>query len=194
MKRIVRQEAILQLPHDGKCYNLGCMHIFNSLSFFHFCGILLVLLLITLNHRSRECGIFIMGIWNFIGVALHEICHLLVGLVLFASPTGFSLVPKSDGNGKWVMGSVRFRKLNAVNSLPIGLAPLLLVVIAFMMYRHWNKWFAPSLGSILGLYFVVFLLLYESLPSAQDLKVAFNWKSIFLYGLLGTTVFFVWKA
>ena len=170
------------------------MHVFNSLPFFHFCGIVLVFLLITLNLKTRQCGIFIMGIWNFIGVALHETCHLLVGLLLFAGPTGFSLVPQSDGNGKWVMGSVRFRKLNAVNALPVGLAPLFLVAAAFLVYRHWHRWFAPSLGSILGLYLVIFLLLYESLPSAQDLKVALNWKSLFLYGFLGTVAFLVWKG
>lgn len=158
------------------------MHIFNSPPFFHFCGILLVFTLITLNHRSRGCGIFVLSVWNFIGVLLHEICHLVVGMALFAGPSGFSLIPKSDGNGKWVMGSVRFRKLNALNSLPIGLAPLLLVAIAFNVYHHWDEWFAPSLGSILCLYLVLFLLLYESLPSGQDMKVAFNWKSIFLYG------------
>lgn len=169
------------------------MHVFNSPPFFHFCGILLVFTLITLNHRTRGCGIFVLSVWNFIGVLLHEICHLLVGMALFAGPSGFSLIPKSDGNGKWVMGSVRFRKLNALNSLPIGLAPLLLVAIAFKVYQHWDVWFAPSLGSILCLYLVLFLLLYESLPSGQDMKVAFNRKSIFLYGVLGAIVFYLFN-
>ena len=89
------------------------------------------------------------------------------------------------------MGSVRFRKLNAINSLPIGLAPLSLVPVAFYVYEHWNKWFVPSLGSILCLYFIIFILLHESVPSGQDLKVAFNWKSILLYSLLGVSVILV---
>jgi hypothetical protein len=164
------------------------MHVFNSPPFYHFCGILLVFTLITLNHRTRGCGIFVISVWNFVGVLLHEICHLLVGMALFAGPSGFSLIPKSDGNGKWVMGSVRFRKLNALNSLPIGLAPLLLVAIAFKVYQNWGEWFATSFGSILCLYLVLFLLLYESLPSGQDLKVAFNWKSIFLYAVFGLVI------
>jgi hypothetical protein len=34
----------------------------------------------------------------------------------------------------------------------------------------------------LGIYLVSFVLVYNAMPSRQDLKIAFGWKSVLLYG------------
>lgn len=147
----------------------------------HLCGLALVALLLFLDHKSRRGGIVVVFLWNLIGVSLHELAHFLVGIVLFAKPSGFSLLPHRQGNGVQ-LGSVTFRGLNMFNSLPVALAPLGLIAAAFGLFRNWSRWFTPTLFSTAAIYFASFILIYNALPSMQDLKIAFGWKSILLYG------------
>lgn len=147
----------------------------------HLCGLALLAFLLFLDLKSKRGGIFVVLLWNLIGVSLHELAHLLVGILLFAKPSAFSLIPHQHKDGVQ-LGSVSFRGLNAFNSLPVGLAPLGLIVIAFYLFQNWSSWFTPTLFSTLGIYFAFFVLVYNALPSRQDLKIAFGWKSILLYG------------
>ena len=61
-------------------------------------------------------------------------------------------------------------------SLPSASPPL-----AWLVASNWFSWYRPSLTATLALYAALFVLLYNSLPSRQDLRVAFNWKSILIY-------------
>jgi hypothetical protein len=147
----------------------------------------------TLNQKTKKQGIVIMTAMSLPGVILHEAIHALAGFLLFANIKGFSFIPKYNGDGYWTMGSVSFSRLNAFNAVPVGLAPLTLVGVALIVYLNWTAFFTPSFFSILGLYFTVFILIYESIPSSQDIKMAFNIKSILLYGVVGYLVFLLLK-
>lgn len=147
----------------------------------HFCGIMLFALLFAVNRWTSSRGIFIAALWNLTGVILHEFAHLVAGILLGAKPRGFSVLPTRTADD-WSLGNVRFSSINSFNAVPVALAPLGLAVIAYVIYRSWPLWFTPSLSTILALYAVVFVLLYNSLPSRQDLWLACNWKSILLYG------------
>lgn len=147
----------------------------------HLCGLALVALLLFLGRASKRGGIVAIFLWNLMGVTLHELAHLLVGILLCAKPSGFSLIPHRQGDGMQ-LGSVSFRGLNAFNSLPVGLAPLGLIAAAFYMFQNWTAWFTPTLFSTVSVYFASFVLIYNAVPSRQDLKIAFGWKSILLYG------------
>lgn len=164
---------------------VGFAHAFESvfsLPFhWHVCGFILVVILLFLDHQSRRGGFLVILLWNLLGVLLHELAHFLIGTLLLARPTAFSLIPRRHEGGVQ-LGSVSFKELNAFNSLPVGLAPLGLIVLAFHVFQHWPEWFVPSFFSTVGMYFVSFILVYNSLPSRQDLKIAFGWKSILLYG------------
>ncbi len=164
-------EAVLRLPFH-----------------WHLCGLALLLCMIVLDRKSKRGGFFAIALWNLIGVSLHELTHLLVGTVLFAKPSGFSLIPHRQEDGIR-LGSVSFRGLNAFNSLPIGLAPLGLIVVAFYLFQSWSKYFTPTLFSTMGIYLVSFVLVYNALPSRQDLKIAFGWKSILLYGTVAIAAY-----
>ena len=48
-----------------------------------------------------------------------EAVHGLVGLLLFAKPRSFSIVPKRQGD-TWVLGSVGFTNLNIWNAAPVA--------------------------------------------------------------------------
>jgi hypothetical protein len=157
--------------------------------YWHLCGLCFVAILVVLDARSKRRGVLIIFCWNLIGVFFHELAHLLTGIVLFAKPTCFSLIPHRTEGG-WQLGSVTFKRLNAFNSCPVGLAPLGLIAVAYFLFTNWTLWFTPTLYSTLGAYVVLFILVYNSTPSRQDLKIAFTPSSIFVYG---TAAFVLYK-
>ena len=157
----------------------------------HFCGLSLFMFLMVCNSRSRSSGILAITLWNLPGVLLHESAHLLMGIILFAGPRNISLIPRRTGSG-WQLGRTGFTRINAVNAVPVALAPLGLAAVAWLLARNWNHWFRPSLTGTLALYSSLFILLYNALPSRRDLRAACNWKSVILYSLLVAALFF-WK-
>jgi hypothetical protein len=161
--------------------------------FWHFCGIVLVLAMAAIHCRVRSSGAIVLVLWNLTGVILHEVAHLLVGLLLRAHPTGISLLPTRDGNG-WRLGRVGFRRITALNAVPVSLAPLGLVGVAYWVACRWFSWYAPSLPAMLALYGCVFVLLYNALPSRQDLRVACTWRSILIYAPLTAALawYYLW--
>jgi hypothetical protein len=154
----------------------------------HICGLSLFIFLAVCNSRSRTSGILFITLWNLPGVILHEFAHLLMGIIFCAGPANISLIPRRTGNS-WRLGCTGFSRINAVNAVPVALAPLGLALIAWLLARNWFYWFRPSLGSTLALYVSLFILLYNSLPSRRDLKVACNLKSVMLYAILVAAVF-----
>lgn len=149
--------------------------------YWHLCGLCLVAILVVLDVKSKRGGVLTIFCWNLFGVFLHELAHFCAGIVLFAKPAGFSLIPCRTG-GKWQLGSVTFKGLNAFNSLPVSLAPIGLIAIAYFLFTNWAIWFTPTLYSTMGAYLVLFILVYNSSPSRQDLKIAFSPRSILVYG------------
>lgn len=128
-----------------------------------------------------------MALFNFLGVVLHEAAHLIVGTVLGAKPSSFSLYPKKTNDG-WILGSVGFHNLTALNSLPTALAPLWLAGGAYLAYSNWYSWFACTAGSTMGLYLTIYALLYNSLPSKRDWEIALNPPGLLLYLVIGLLV------
>ena len=143
----------------------------------------LFLVLAAIHRRTRSSGIFVVMLWNLSGVLLHESAHLLIGMLLRAQPSGMSLWPRRTGHG-WRLGSVSFSRITALNAVPVALAPLGLAAVACLLADNWFLWWRPSLPATLALYAAVFILLYNALPSRQDLRIACNAKSILLYAAL----------
>lgn len=164
----------------------------------HFAGLLTVAVLATLNERLRYSrSSFLFVLWHLFGVVLHELSHLLVGLLFAARPVGFSVFPRRqalpDGSFSWILGSVSFTRLNAVNSLPVALAPLLLVWAAFEVFRRWTWWFDGSVLSVMGLYSVVFGLLYNAMPSRRDFSIAAHPVGLGLYAVVGAVALAIFR-
>jgi len=157
----------------------------------HAFGILLVLAMFLLNRSARSSNILVVCITQLPGVVLHELAHLLTGILLRAEPGSFSLIPERRGDGRWTLGSVAFRRVTAFNAVPIAFAPIGLVPLAYYVYRYWFNWLPVTLANTLFLYSAVFLLLYNALPSRQDVRVACNWKSVLLYGSVSGVVGYI---
>ncbi len=154
----------------------------------HFAGILLFLTLFLIGRKVGRAHILLYALFNLPGSASHEIAHFMTGLALGARPAGFSLVPGKNGSC-WRLGSVRFSRIRAWNALPVGLAPLGLVLVAWLLWHHWLVWFPVTRTSILILYTVLFYLLSNSLPSRQDMAIALNWRSVLLYSAITLAVY-----
>jgi hypothetical protein len=157
----------------------------------HASGIMVVVAMTLLYRWARSAPIFVVCIIRLPGVILHELAHLLIGMLLRAQPGSFNLIPQCRGDGRWTLGSVGFGRVTAFNAVPIAFAPLGLVPLALYLYRYWFTWLPVTLANTLLLYTSVFLLICNALPSRQDLRVASNWKSLLLYGSVGGVTAYV---
>jgi len=105
------------------------------------------------------------------GTLAHETCHLLLGLLLNGQPARFNLWPRRDGNG-WIMGSVSFGNLRWYNAFFIGMAPLLLLPLAWGLMT-WRLGLGVAWRWQEGLaVYLIANLVYAALPSWVDVKAA----------------------
>jgi len=160
----------------------------------HLCGVALMAFMFLLNRYARTSNIVVIFFSQLPGVVLHELTHLAAGIMFRANPRGFSLIPKRNHlDSSWTLGSVTFDRVTAFNAVPIALAPLGLIPFSYFIYRSWFIWLAPTFSNVLMLYATVFLLIYNSIPSYQDIRVACNWGSILLYGgIAGAVMWYLW--
>lgn len=159
----------------------------------HFAGLLLVITLAVAQARVGRAGAFWQILWLLPGTFLHELAHFLVAAVTGGRPVGFSVFPRREGGrGRWVLGSVAISRPGVVSALPSGLAPLALNGVAYYLYRQWGEWFPADLPHTLLMYLVVYVFCYGSVPSGQDVQVAFSRPlGVALYGGLGVCALFV---
>ena len=165
---------------------------------YHFAGIILTIFLAAIQGRIGRVGTFWQILYAIPGTLLHELVHFLVALVTGGRPTGFSIIPRpresslADGSLRrmWVLGSVSIGNAGTLSALPTGLAPLALIGAAYYLYSHWFLWYPADLQHTLLMYLSVYLLCYSSVPSMQDIKVAFSSiTGLILYGGLGIGLF-----
>lgn len=147
---------------------------FDAPFWWHACGFILVFFMILFNRIARASNIIVVCITQLPGVVLHELAHFLMGILLRADPDSFNIIPQRRLDGRWTLGSVAFRRVTAFNAVPIAFAPLGLVPLAFYVYQSWFDWLPLTLANTLTLYVTVFLLMYNALPSRQDVRIACN--------------------
>ncbi|MBK9797705.1 MAG: hypothetical protein IPP58_14685 [Holophagaceae bacterium] len=119
------------------------------------------------------------------GTLCHEASHWVVGRLLNGQPAGFTVIPRREGRG-FVLGSVALRNLRWYNACFIGLAPLLLLPLAYGLFL-WRLGGNPDLGwPEAAMMYLIANLLFGALPSWQDLRIAarspISW--LLLVGLL----------
>jgi hypothetical protein len=120
------------------------------------------------------------------GTVAHELCHYLVGLLLNACPTRLVLWPIRSGN-RLVLGEVGFSHLTWYNAAMTGMAPLLLIPLAWQIARSagtgWhNIWMA----------YLEAVLLVSAIPSGTDFKVAFRFTAGPVLLFVGTFAWLVY--
>lgn len=129
-----------------------------------------VLGFVLLLHLLRR-SMVLLSLAAFPGTLLHELLHFIVGLLLFARPSGFSVVPRRVTRG-YALGSVHFANVRWYNGCFIGLAPLLMLPLAlWLLAWRMHGLHALPVQEIAWAYLLA-TLIYASLPSWPDLKVA----------------------
>ncbi|HEX9010052.1 MAG TPA: hypothetical protein VF804_06775 [Holophagaceae bacterium] len=105
------------------------------------------------------------------GTLCHELCHWAVGHLLNGRPVRFTVIPRREGRG-FVLGAVAFSNVRWYNAFFIGLAPLLLLPMAYGLLL-WRLGHAGTLGwPEVGLVFLLANLVFAAVPSGQDLRIA----------------------
>ncbi len=127
------------------------------------------LVLWLLNQARRS--FWLLSLLALPGTFCHELCHWLMGKLLNAEPIRFTVLPRREGRG-FVLGSVGFANLRWYNAFFVGLAPLLMVPLAYALFL-WRLDAKPSLGGPeAAMVFLLGNLLFGALPSGQDLCIA----------------------
>ena len=114
-------------------------------SFFNnrFYLILLVVFLMRLKYATYQ-SMWMSALVNIPGTLLHELMHFFVGAFMNAHPCDFTLLPRRNLEGDYVMGSVGFRNITFYNAVPAALAPLLLLPIGFYVNRYFLPMMDPT--------------------------------------------------
>lgn len=97
---------------------------------------MLVIILIRFKYATYT-SMWMSALVNIPGTFLHELMHYLVGLLMNAQPSAiYTVFPRRDMEGNYVMGSVGFRNVTFYNAVPASMAPLLLLPIGFCINRY----------------------------------------------------------
>ncbi|PAF53815.1 hypothetical protein BKH42_03545 [Helicobacter sp. 13S00482-2] len=131
-------------------------------------------------------GVFI---FYFLGTFLHELFHFLMALMLRAKPRISFLFPKKMSDGSIMLGRVE-TSYSWWKALPISMAPLLLLIVVYMVLRAYFLFFGFSFFSCAFYLYLAFVLIDSAIPSKQDFKIAFcSPMGVFLWIFIGTLIY-----
>ncbi len=129
-----------------------------------------VLLAVICFRRLRRWP-YLYALLTWPGTVAHELLHFIAGLLTGAEPVGLSVTPKQQQDGTWQLGQVSFTRLRWWNSIPVGLAPMLLLPVGgWLFFYSCGLPFFSAENVILKL--VVVQCLLCGWPSPQDFKHA----------------------
>lgn len=140
---------------------------------------------------SKAKGSLLVFILNLPGTILHELLHFFIGMILLAKPVSFSIIPKRDPSGGWVLGSVGFNGLNQFNALPTAMAPLLAPLVIVLVFPDIFFYLEGLTNGVFGhaalFSFFIASFFVNCIPSSADFDLMFSYK----IGLIGYFVFCV---
>jgi hypothetical protein len=139
-------------------------------------------LIVLANYLARYKWLFIAFVLP--GTIAHELAHWSIALLCGGRPLPPSLWPRTAGP-RWTLGEVTIRNPRWYNLAQIALAPLLLLPLAVLIYRHWLQFYSlVHWQHWLGLYLVA-MLLHSSIPSREDfaLLLRLRWPLLIIAGI-----------
>lgn len=135
--------------------------------------VLLIILIDRLKRISRV-NTYTASLMYFFGTFFHELSHYVIALITNAKPVSFSLFPSKNKDNTIVLGEVMCANLRWYNSFLVGISPLLLLILVFIVDQYFFIYFQPSLISLAFYLFLIINLIDSAIPSNQDFKVAFS--------------------
>ncbi len=147
-----------------------------------------VAMALTLRWAHRSIALF----WYLMlpGTIAHEALHWAVATVTGGHPGPIDIIPQKLGKGRYRLGEVPIRNCRWYNAGLIGMAPLLLVPIVYLLITR----LAPEHALVnwpryLAVCYLCAVLLAAAPPSGQDFRLAsISW----LPTLITLAAFVVW--
>ena len=150
-----------------------------------------ITILILKMKEISKANIYLSGIVYFLGTFFHEMAHYIMALITtFRLPGRISLFPKYEiVNGRRVIAlgyvEVKNSSLNILNAFPIGMAPLLLLYLAYIVSKYffiyYGIWFEVGIIAYILQSFLMATLIINSVPSRADLILARTKGSLYFY-------------
>ena len=117
--------------------------------------------------------------WIFIfpGVLLHELSHLLISFLLNGKPNKFVIFPKKvvlNGKNYIEYGYVESKNIRWYNRFLIGMSPLLIFFVIYLINDYIFLMFNDNLFTNLIFIYLVIVLTNSAIPSIVDFELAFK--------------------
>jgi len=96
-----------------------------------------------LQALHARSGLYTKSLSLLAGVFIHELLHLLVGVLTYAKPVAMSIIPRHIDKGYYELGHVRLNNIRWFNAVFVGFAPLL-GFVGVAIFIHWRTrygWF-----------------------------------------------------
>ena len=109
------------------------------------------------------------------GTLCHELAHFIVGLLTFAQPSSFTVIPRRRGRD-WQLGSVSLARVRWYNAAPTALAPVLIILIPIGVawWRTRPGWHFQPID--LAIAFLLAPQFLRCWPSREDWRIAmYSW-------------------
>lgn len=138
--------------------------------------------------RSQKIALYFICLFYLPGTFLHEVAHLLTGIVMFLKVNRFTIIPVvqlTPGGFAVKLGSVTYVQRDPLRGFLVGIAPIFFGVLFF----YFLPTFFSEIGtSLLGRIFIgygAFVVASTMIPSKQDLQDSvFMIPLIFIIGLV----------
>ena len=150
-----------------------------------------ITILILKMKEISKANMYLSGIVYFLGTFFHELAHYIMALITtFKLPGQISIFPKSEAvNGRKIITlgyvEVRNSSLNILNAFPIGMAPLSLLYLAYLVsisfFDYYSIWFEVGIIAYILQSFLMATLIINSVPSRADLILARTKGSLYFY-------------
>ena len=150
-----------------------------------------ITILILKMKEISKANTYLSGIVYFLGTFFHEMAHYIMALITtFRLPGRISLFPKYEiVNGRRVIAlgyvEVKNSSLNILNAFPIGMAPLSLLYLAYLVsisfFDYYSIWFEVGIIAYILQSFLMATLIINSVPSRADLILARTKGSLYFY-------------
>ncbi|WP_418181383.1 hypothetical protein ACNSOL_11830 (plasmid) [Aliarcobacter lanthieri] len=165
-----------------------------------FFTVFITIVILKFKDVSKRNG-YVAGVIHIIGTFFHELSHYIVAIITaFHIPRKFSIFPrvyKNNRENNIELGHVELeaRYLNVFNAFLIGMAPLLLLYLAYLVsiyfFVYYERFFDIGILSYVIYLFLIVTLIVNSIPSKADLKLAQYKGSIYFYILLIVVVLLI---
>ncbi len=142
----------------------------NATTFILVSSLVSIMLRFLVRQHIRSTGLY--SLFVLPGTFLHELCHFVVAILFWGKPRHLTIVPHHTAENRVTLGSVTCYRLNNLNSFPIAMAPLLILLIPVFLYSRLNIGVHTSPYCIILILYILFSVLPAAWPSMVDINMA----------------------